>query len=487
MSSSSSSRRRLAAASASSAAVPHIGLGELIALIVSSCIGTGIFGITNDLSRSTAAGPALIGWAITGVGILLLVLSINNLALKRPDLTSGIFAYAGEISPLAEFVSGWSYWLSAWLGNIAFATMMMSALGTFIPAFRSGQNLASILVGAAIMCLITWLVVLGVEEASFLNLIGTICKIAPLVLFVIIMAVSFRADVFTAGFWGNVATAASRGTVTGSVWTQVRGALMTMIWVFIGVEGASVVASRAKSVRDTTVSAVVSLFLVWAAYVLISILPYGVLTRHELASMSQPAIGEVLQCVVGPWGAAVINVGLIISCFFALLSWSILPAETMRLLADDGVLSPMWGRLNSHRAPAASLWITCALQVLFLFSLLVTDQAYETAYGLCTAAVLYSYLLVGLDQMRVSRRRREWGQWTVGLLATAFQVLCMVIAGWREVMVVTVSFLIGFLLYVRARHLRGRKITAGETVWMVLLSAVGVAAIVLMACGVIRF
>ena len=37
-----------------------IGRGELIALIVSSCIGTAIFGITSDVAAGAAPGPALL-------------------------------------------------------------------------------------------------------------------------------------------------------------------------------------------------------------------------------------------------------------------------------------------------------------------------------------------------------------------------------------------------------------------------------------------
>ena len=51
---------------------------ELIALIVSSCIGTGIFGITTNVSMAAAPGPALLAWLFVGFGILMLVLSLNN-------------------------------------------------------------------------------------------------------------------------------------------------------------------------------------------------------------------------------------------------------------------------------------------------------------------------------------------------------------------------------------------------------------------------
>ena len=45
-----------------------IGRIGLIALIVSSCIGTGIFGITNAVAAAAAPGPALLAWLFVGFG-----------------------------------------------------------------------------------------------------------------------------------------------------------------------------------------------------------------------------------------------------------------------------------------------------------------------------------------------------------------------------------------------------------------------------------
>ena len=104
-----------------------IGRGELIALIVSSCIGTGIFGITSDVAAAAAPGPALLAWIFVGIGFLMLVLSLNNLSEKRPDLTSGIFSYAGAgFGPVGKFFSRWCHWLSAWLGSIVVDTKVVS-------------------------------------------------------------------------------------------------------------------------------------------------------------------------------------------------------------------------------------------------------------------------------------------------------------------------------------------------------------------------
>lgn len=463
-----------------------IGKGELIALIVSSCIGTGIFGITSDVSAAAAPGPAILAWIFAGLGFLMLVLSLNNLSEKRPDLESGIFSYAGAgFGPMGEFISGWSYWLSAWLGNIAFATMLMASLGTFFPVFKGGQNVPSIIVAIIFCWLLTILVNNGVETASFVNMIGTICKVLPLIIFIIIMIVSFKGGMFTADFWGRVANNASKGTTTGSVWSQMKGTLMTLIWVFIGVEGASVMGHRAKSRSDAQQATLISYGLLVLAYVLISVLPYGVLTRAQLAGMGQPAIGHVLQMTVGNWGSILINVGLIISTIVSWLSWTMLPAETTMLVAEDKAMPKLWGNTNAKNAPTASLMITGVLQTIFLFSLLFTQKAYEFAYSLCAAAILFSYLFVGLYQMKYSREHGEWGQYTIGLLSAAFMFACMFLAGWQEVLLVSISFIPGFYIYYLACKENNHKMSAAEKWVMTLILVLSVVAIWLVANGTI--
>lgn len=463
-----------------------IGKGELIALIVSSCIGTGIFGITSDVSAAAAPGPAILAWIFAGLGFLMLVLSLNNLSEKRPDLEAGIFSYAGAgFGPMGEFISGWSYWLSAWLGNIAFATMLMASLGTFFPVFKGGQNVPSIIVAIIFCWLLTILVNNGVETASFVNMIGTICKVLPLIIFIIIMIVSFKGGMFTADFWGRVANNASKGTTTGSVWSQMKGTLMTLIWVFIGVEGASVMGHRAKSRSDAQQATLISYGLLVLAYVLISVLPYGVLTRVQLAGMGQPAIGHVLQMTVGNWGSILINVGLIISTIVSWLSWTMLPAETTMLVAEDKAMPKLWGNTNAKNAPTASLMITGVLQTIFLFSLLFTQKAYEFAYSLCAAAILFSYLFVGLYQMKYSREHGEWGQYTIGLLSAAFMFACMFLAGWQEVLLVSISFIPGFYIYYLACKENNHKMSAAEKWVMTLILVLSVVAIWLVANGTI--
>lgn len=463
-----------------------IGRLGLTALIVSSCIGTGIFGITNTVAAAAAPGPALLSWVFVGIGFLLLVLSLNNLSEKRPDLEAGIFSYAGAgFGPLGEFISGWAYWLSAWLGNVAFATMLMSAIGTFIPTFKGGQNMPSIILAIIFCWALTLLVNRGVESASFVNTIGTFFKVIPLFLFIIITIIFFKGHMFTTDFWGNVANNFSKGTVTGSVFDQLKGTLSTLIWVFIGVEGASVMGHRAKTRSQAQQATIIGFIMLLAIYVMISIIPYGTLTRAQLASASQPALGNDLELIVGHWGAMIINVGLIISTVISWLSWTMLPAETTMLIAKDKVMPSLWGRLNEKNAPTASLYITAILQTIFLFSLLFTSEAYNFAYSLASAAILFSYLFVGLYQMKYSHKHQEWGQFTIGLLSALFMLACMFLSGWQQMLLVSISFIPGFIIYYQAVREDHRELGGQEKAVMGLILLLSLVAIYLVINGTI--
>ena len=174
-----------------------IGLFGLIGLVVSSCIGSGVFALTGQIGQVAAPGSALVAWGVVGVGFLALALSFANLGAKRSDL-HGIFSYAEEgFGKFSGFISGWGYWLSAWLGNVAFATILMSTLGFFLPYFLPGNNIGSIVVASVIMWGITFLVIRGVESAAFLNAIVMIAKVVPIVVFILFLIPGLPKDTFT--------------------------------------------------------------------------------------------------------------------------------------------------------------------------------------------------------------------------------------------------------------------------------------------------
>jgi len=100
--------------------------------VVGSMVGGGVFNLPSNMAEGAALGAVVIAWLITGVGMFFLVQTFKTLSDNRPDLSSGIYSYAAEgFGKYVGFNSAWGYWLSAAIGNVSFAVLLMQALGYF--------------------------------------------------------------------------------------------------------------------------------------------------------------------------------------------------------------------------------------------------------------------------------------------------------------------------------------------------------------------
>lgn len=471
-----------------------IGLFGLIGMVVSSCIGSGVFAITGQLAQVAAPGSALIAWGIVGVGFMMLALSLANLGDKRPDL-HGIFQYAEEgFGPFTGFISGWGYWLSAWLGNVAFATMMMSTLGYFFPMFLPGNTVPSILIASVIMWLLTLLVIRGVESASFLNAIVMVCKVAAIGVFILFTLFLFNANVFTADFWGtlqnNMAAMGQLGAdavAIGGVGDQVKNCLIILMWTFVGIEGATVMSSRARKKSDVGKATVIGLICLLLIYISASVLPYGYLPYTEIAAMSYPAMLYVFDSMAPGWGGAFISIAIIVSVLGSWLSFTILPAETTSDMAKRHLLPAAWGKLNAKNAPQFSLLIVGACTQVFMITLIFSEDAYNFAFSLCTVAIVITWTLAAAYQAKYSAQNKQTSQLVIGVIAVAFQVIGVLLNGWTFLLLTCVGYIPGFFVYARARKNQGLNLKKTEKLGMGVISALGALSLVLLAVGFITF
>src|SRR5690606_40184825 len=168
-----------------------------------------------------------------------------------------------------------------------------------------------------------FLVLRGIREAAFVNTITTIAKLVPLLLFILICFFAFRLEIFTRDIWG------SSNPELGSVLNQVRNMMLVTVWVFIGIEGASIFSARAEKRSDVGKATLIGFVGVLLLLVLVNVLSQGILAQAELAGLKNPSMASVLEHVVGPWGAQLISLGLIVSLAGALLSWTLLCAEIL--------------------------------------------------------------------------------------------------------------------------------------------------------------
>lgn len=462
-----------------------LGIIALTALIISSSIGAGIFAIPTDMADAASPGGALMAWLIAGLGVLTLCLSIVNIINKKPEL-SGIVSYAEDgFGPFNGFISGWGYWLSAWLGNVAFATMMMKTIGRFFPVFGDGSNLLSILVASVILWGLYFLVNRGVESAASLNTIITLCKLLPLAFYIILAILFFDINTFMDNFWGTT----SGSFELSSVIKQIQSSMMVIMWVFVGIEGAAMMSDRASSKAIVGKSTVLGLIGLLVVYIAASILPYGILAREQIAGLPNPAMGYVLAKNVGSWFPIVVNIALIISIFGAWLSWTMLPAETTLIMAQRDLLPAKFGKLNNQGVPTYSLFFMTALTQVFMFTLLFTESAYQFAYALCTAAMFISWLYVILYQTKLSKSLNDTKQMFLGLIGSVFFIWVIWASGIDYFLLCLIAYLVGIFFYIQARKQKGIKkvFSQAELILLVFLVAGALLAIFRLVTGQISF
>ena len=113
----------------------------LIALVVGSMVGAGIFALPSAFGRATGALGALIAWGIAGTGMLMLAFVFQTLSRRRPDLDAGIYAYAkAGFGNYLGFASALGYWIVCCLAVVACLVLIKSTLGAFFPVFGDGTT-----------------------------------------------------------------------------------------------------------------------------------------------------------------------------------------------------------------------------------------------------------------------------------------------------------------------------------------------------------
>lgn len=474
-----------------------ISLFALLAIIISGAIGGGVFNLANDLANGSTPGGVMISWLFIGFGIFMLVLSFNRLITIRPKL-SGVSDYAREgFGDFIGFLSGWGYWISAWTGTIGFAVLMMTSADYFFPGKFANSNGSLTVLSVIIVSIISWILMFlvdrGVETAALVNAVVMIAKLIPLVVFSITGIILFKADVFTQHFWQTfTSNLAADGSVKSLVWhamtaggllDQIKGSLMVMVWVFVGIEGAAMMGNRAKKKSDTAKATIIGLAVLLVIYVLLSLLPYGYMDQASLANVKAPGLVYILNEMVGGWGGSLMAIGLMISLLGAWLSWTMLPVEATQQLAEQKLLPSWFGKLNKYHAPSNSLLITQLMIQIFIIITYFVANAYNVFIYMATAVIMICYALVGAYLLKIGIKEGSIKNILIGFLTFAFQALALYLSGWQYVWLAMILYTIGFILFIKAKKESRQAISVKEWAGMFIVSLLGVLAILVLICG----
>ncbi|MBU3177482.1 amino acid permease [Clostridium estertheticum] len=462
-----------------------LGLGLLVALGIGTMIASGIFNSPTDLISTTNPMAVLISWGIGVFGVVMLGLVFYLLSNKKPELKGGIYSYAKEgYGDFVGFNSAWGYFTSSFLGNIAFVILIFKTINSLIGEGYSMPPILSFIFASILLWSYYFVIRRGIRQAGILNLVVTIGKVIPLILVIIFGFSAFKLGIFNVDNWQTVLASSGDSVNLGK---QISGAMGTILWCFVGVEGLVVLSQRAESQILVGKGTIISLAITATLYVSISILSMGILPAKALVAAQTPLAAVLAQTALGSAGAMIVKVGILISLIGALLCWLLLTTEILYVPAEQDGLMPKWFKKNnSKNVPTNALLFSMLATQIGLLAMLspALQKAYYIATHMCTTNILIPYLLSSMFAYKVyNKESGHIKEKIISIIAGIYSIYVIYAVGIGYLGLAVVIYAVGIGFYLKAKKEKNEVITSKEKLAMVAIIIVAIIMIIAAAMG----
>jgi len=413
-----------------------LGLWSATALVVGSIIGSGVFLLPASLAPYGAS--SLIGWAITLFGAVMLALTFAKLATRWPQ-TGGPYTFArAGFGDLAGFVIAWSYWISTWTTNAAIAVAFAGSIGSIFPALTATPLRSA---ACALVALWTCIAInlIGVREVGRAQVVLTVMKFVPLLVFGGIAVWLVDSSYYQ-----------PLNPTSESLPHAVNATVALTLWALLGLEAATVPAGSIENPEKTVPRAtLLGTSLAGLATILACTAVLGLLPADQLAKSAAP-MADAARSLWGPAAGVGIAAVAAISCLGALNGWVLISAQVPMAAARDGVMPPIFARLDARGTPAAGVLIAGALATLLVFANFSKSlvQLFTFAILLSTAATLLPYFVSSAAWLR----RGDGSGRVVAMLALLYSVYALVGIGTESLLWGAVLVAAGLPVYLLSRR-----------------------------------
>jgi len=353
-----------------------IGRWTLAALVLNGVIGSGIFGLPDDIARLVGpAAPKAYLLAALGIGIIMAVFA--ELASQFRD-AGGPYLYARvAFGRFAGIQMGWFAWLVRLTSAAANANLFVVYLGEFWHAATQPAP------RALLLTLMIWsfaaVNVRGVSAGAGTSNLFTAAKLLPLGLFI------------------GAGLLLSRGTVVPAPvaastddWFQ---AALALVFAYGGFEAAMMPMGEARDPRrDAPFALFTGLAAVTAIYTLVH-----VVTMHSVENLaaSQRPLADAARTFLGPWGASFIALGAMLSTSGYLAGSFVNAPRLTYAFAERGDFPRVFAAVHERfRTPHASILLFgalvwgLALYGSFLWNAILSAVVRVFTYAVVCAALL---------------------------------------------------------------------------------------------------
>lgn len=379
----------------------EIGLGTAILFVVGSTIGSGIFMAPQNMAAATSPGVSIVAWIVAAIGSVLIALSFANMATKFPE-TGGCVQYTyTAFGEFPAFSVAWLYWVGQSTGGAALIIACLRYMSKIFPVIGT-NNLLAFGIGSAILIILIVINIRGIKQGMMVSNITTICKLLPLVLFVLLALFHFNPALFHTVSQVSVKK-------DGAGFSSFPMAIAIAMWSFVGLESATTaggeIKNGAKNIRKATIFGTLGLV---AVYLLVSILSTGILSQNELAQSKAPIADMFNAMTGGNWGGLLIAIGVVISTIGCANGGIILASRSAFAAAEHKLFPPIFASVNKkYKTPVYSIILSGVVSIALLsmnyFKGL--NAAYEFVMLLATMTALPPYIMVAAADIVVARKQ----------------------------------------------------------------------------------
>ena len=349
----------MASTVSSSSYLRRLGVFDTTMVVIGGIIGAGIFlnpAIVAQRVHSSAF--ILTAWIVGGGVALIGALAFAELGARRPQAGGGYIYLTETFGPLAAFLYGWTFLFIINSGGIAAVSV------TFARYSVDLFDISTIYVkpiAAALLVTLAGVNYFGIRSGSITQNIFTVLKLAAL-------AVLIFVGVFLAR--GGAQATAPAETIQGFGVVRALGvALIPVLFAYGGWQYANNIASEIVDPERTLPKALgIGISVVVAVYVLANVAYLNALGPAGLAASVAPA-ADTMRVVMGPIGAALMAVGVIVSTIGFVNSGILSAPRMLQAMSADGLFFNFASRLHPrYRTPTGGIVIQAVWAVALALS-----------------------------------------------------------------------------------------------------------------------
>jgi APA family basic amino acid/polyamine antiporter len=417
--------------------VRALGRWTMVGLVINSVIGSGIFGLPDDLVR-LVGHDAPLAYLLATAGIAVFMGVFAELGSQFRE-AGGPYLFAREgCGRFWGIQMGWFTWLVRLTAAAANANLFVLYLGEFWPAATSPGprlTLLALLLGGLVLANVR-----GVGHGARLSNFLTTAKLVPIALLIV------------AGLlWSGTPVTQPAVTATPASWLS---AVLVLLFAFGGFEAALMPLAESKDPRrDIPFALFTGLLVISACLWLTQIV--AMRTVPSLGESTRP-LADAARVLVGPLGAGFIALGAMISTSGYLSAQLVgVPRQTYAMAERGDFPAAFAGVHARYRTPWISILIWGALVLAlaaygnFIWNAIISAGARLITYGIaCVALLRLRKLRPQADAFRLPA-----GRW----LAFAGLGLCAVLVGQMSVthaVVISLIATIGTLNWLLVRRNR---------------------------------